>query len=139
MTGSFAGDESMVSGEPMPVTKRAGEPVIGATINTTGSLRVRAAKVGSDTMLAQIIKMVQRAQASRAPIQRLADAVSGFFVPAVIAIAIITFAVWLVAPPAPPFTLAPVSAIAGLIIGCPCALGFAIPPFSPVGTGQMRP
>ncbi len=129
-------DESMVTGEPMPVTKRAGEPVIGATINTTGSLRVRAAKVGSDTMLAQIIKMVQRAQASRAPIQRLADAVSGFFVPAVIAIAIITFAVWLVAGPAPAFTLALVSAIAVLIIACPCALGLATPLSIQVGTGK---
>jgi len=97
---------------------------------------VRAAKVGSDTMLAQIIKMVQRAQASRAPIQRLADAVSGFFVPAVIAIAIITFAVWLVAGPAPAFTLALVSAIAVLIIACPCALGLATPTALLVGTGR---
>src|SRR5712691_8547515 len=136
LSGSSAVDESMVTGEPMPVTKRAGEPVIGATINTTGSLRVRAAKVGSDTMLAQIIKMVQRAQASRAPIQRLADAVSGFFVPAVIAIAIITFAVWLVAGPAPAFTLALVSAIAVLIITCPCALGLATPLSIQVGTGK---
>ncbi len=136
LSGSSAVDESMVTGEPMPVTKRAGEPVIGATINTTGSLRVRAAKVGSDTMLAQIIKMVQRAQASRAPIQRLADAVSGFFVPAVIAIAIITFAVWLVAGPAPAFTLALVSAIAVLIIACPCALGLATPLSIQVGTGK---
>jgi Cu+-exporting ATPase len=136
LSGSSAVDESMVTGEPMPVTRRAGEPVIGATINTTGSLRVRAAKVGSDTMLAQIIKMVRRAQASRAPIQRLADAVSGFFVPAVIAIAIITFAVWLVAGPAPAFTLALVSAIAVLIIACPCALGLATPLSIQVGTGK---
>jgi Cu+-exporting ATPase len=101
---SSAVDESMVTGEPMPVTKRAGDPVIGATINTTGSLRVRAAKVGADTMLAQIIKMVQQAQASRAPIQRLADAVSGYFVPAVIAVAVVTFAVWFTAGPALAFT-----------------------------------
>ena len=99
LSGSSAVDESMVTGEPMPVTKRAGDFVVGATINGTGSLRVRAAKVGSETMLAQIIKMVQQAQASKAPIQRLADVVSGFFVPAVIAIAIATFAVWFVAGP----------------------------------------
>src|SRR6266567_2874046 len=114
VSGSSAVDESMVTGEPMPATKRAGDPVIGATINTTGSLRVRAAKVGSDTMLAQIIKMVQQAQASRAPIQRLADTVSGYFVPAVIAVAIVTFTVWFVAGPAPAFLLALVSAVAVL-------------------------
>jgi P-type Cu+ transporter len=112
LSGSSAVDESMVTGEPMPPAKRAGDSVIGATINTTGSLRVRAARVGADTMLAQIIKLVQQAQASRAPIQRLADAVSGYFVPAVIAIAIATFAVWFIAGPAPAFTLALVSAAA---------------------------
>jgi Cu+-exporting ATPase len=136
VSGSSAVDESMVTGEPMPATKRAGDSVIGATINTTGSLRVRAEKVGSDTMLAQIIKMVQQAQASRAPIQRLADAVSGYFVPAVIAIAIVTFAVWFTAGPAPAFTLALVSAIAVLIIACPCALGLATPLSIQVGTGK---
>jgi Cu+-exporting ATPase len=94
LSGSSAVDESMVTGEPMPVTKRAGDTVIGATVNGTGSLRVRASKVGADTMLAQIIRMVQQAQASKAPIQRLADAVSAYFVPAVIAIAIATFALW---------------------------------------------
>jgi Cu+-exporting ATPase len=136
LSGSSAIDESMVTGEPMPVTKRAGDTVIGATINTTGSLRVRAAKVGSDTMLAQIIKMVQQAQASRAPIQRLADAVSGYFVPAVIAIAIAAFAVWFTVGPAPAFTLALVSAIAVLIIACPCALGLATPLSIQVGAGK---
>ncbi len=136
LSGTSAVDESMVTGEPMPATKRAGDTVIGATINTTGSLRVRAAKVGSDTMLAQIIKMVRQAQASRAPIQRLADAVSGYFVPAVIAIAIATFAVWFTAGPAPAFTLALVSAIAVLIIACPCALGLATPLSIQVGTGK---
>jgi Cu+-exporting ATPase len=110
--------------------------VVGATINGTGSLRVRADKVGADTMLAQIIKMVQQAQASRAPIQRLADAVSGFFVPAVIAIAIATFAIWFTAGPAPALTLALVSAIAVLIIACPCALGLATPLSIMVGTGK---
>ena len=136
LSGSSAVDESMVTGEPMPVTKWPGDPVIGATINTTGSLRVRAAKVGADTMLAQIIKMVQQAQASRAPIQRLADAVSGYFVPAVIAVAIVTFAVWFTLGPAPAFTLGLISAIAVLIIACPCALGLATPLSIQVGTGM---
>jgi len=136
LSGSSAVDESMVTGEPMPVTKRAGDPVIGATINTTGSLRVRADKVGSDTMLAQIVKMVQQAQASRAPIQRLADAVSGYFVPAVIAVAIVTFAAWFTFGPAPALTLALVSAIAVLIVACPCALGLATPLSIQVGTGK---
>ena len=136
LSGSSAVDESMVTGEPMPATKRAGDAVIGATINTTGSLRVRAEKVGADTMLAQIIRLVRQAQASRAPIQRLADAVSGYFVPAVIAIAIVTFAVWFTAGPAPAFTLALVSAVAVLIIACPCALGLATPLSVMVGTGK---
>ena len=126
----------MVTGEPMPVTKRQGDMVIGATINTTGSLRVRAEKVGADTMLAQIIALVRQAQASRAPIQRLADAVSGYFVPAVIAIAMATFAVWFTAGPAPAFTLALVAAVAVLIIACPCALGLATPLSVMVGTGK---
>jgi Cu+-exporting ATPase len=136
VSGSSAVDESMVTGEPMPATKRAGDTVIGATVNTTGSLRVRAQKVGADTLLAQIIKMVQQAQAPKAPIQRLADAVSGYFVPAVIAVAIATFAVWFVAGPAPAFTMALVSAIAVLIIACPCALGLATPLSIQVGTGK---
>ncbi|MEV0416319.1 HAD-IC family P-type ATPase [Streptomyces sp. NPDC050448] len=136
LTGSSAVDESMVTGEPMPATKRAGDTVIGATINTTGSLRVRAAKVGADTMLAQIVRLVQAAQASKAPIQRLADAVSAYFVPAVIAIAIGTFAVWFTVGPAPAFTLALVSAVAVLITACPCALGLATPLSVMVGTGK---
>jgi len=136
LSGSSAVDESMVTGEPMPAVKRAGDTVVGAAINGTGSLRVRADKVGADTMLAQIITMVQQAQASKAPIQRLADAVSGFFVPAVIAAAIATFAVWFTAGPAPALTLALVSAIAVLIIACPCALGLATPLSIMVGTGK---
>jgi P-type Cu+ transporter len=136
LSGSSAVDESMVTGEPIPATKRTGDTVIGATINTTGSLRVRADKVGADTMLAQIITMVQQAQASKAPIQRLADAVSGYFVPAVIAIAIATFTVWFTVGPVPAFTLALVSAIAVLIIACPCALGLATPLSIQVGTGK---
>ena len=96
----------MITGEPILVTKREGDTVIGATINTTGSLRVRAAKVGADTMLAQIIRMVQQAQSSKAPIQRLADTISSYFVPAVIAIAIATFAIWFITGPTPALTLA---------------------------------
>ncbi|MEU2231656.1 heavy metal translocating P-type ATPase [Streptomyces vietnamensis] len=136
LSGSSAVDESMVTGEPMPVTKHAGDGVIGATVNTTGSLRVRAAKVGADTMLAQIIRLVQQAQASKAPIQRLADAISAYFVPAVIAIAIATFALWYTIGPAPVLTLALVSAVAVLIIACPCALGLATPLSIMVGTGK---
>ncbi|MFF5188023.1 heavy metal translocating P-type ATPase [Streptomyces sp. NPDC000345] len=136
LSGSSAVDESMVTGEPMPVTKHSGDAVIGATVNGTGSLRVRAAKVGSDTMLAQIIRLVQQAQASKAPIQRLADAVSAYFVPAVIAIAIGTFAVWFTLGPSPALTLALVSGVAVLIIACPCALGLATPLSVMVGTGK---
>src|SRR5215831_7175933 len=136
VSGSSAVDESMVTGEPMPSPKGAGDTVIGATINTTGSLRVRAEKVGTDTMLAQIITLVRQAQASRAPIQRLADAVSGYFVPAVIAIAIVTFTIWFTAGPAPALTLALVAAVSVLIIACPCALGLATPLSIMVGTGK---
>src|SRR5215831_396230 len=136
VSGSSAVDESMVTGEPMPVTKRPGDTVIGATINTTGSLRVRAAKVGADTMLAQIIKLVQQAQASKAPIQRLADTVSGYFVPVVMAIAVVTFVVWFTAGPPPALTLALVAAVSVLIIACPCALGLATPLSVMVGTGK---
>ncbi|MDX3308169.1 heavy metal translocating P-type ATPase [Streptomyces sp. ME08-AFT2] len=136
LSGSSAVDESMVTGEPMPVTKRAGDTVVGATVNGTGSLRVRASKVGADTMLAQIVRLVQQAQASKAPIQRLADAVSAYFVPAVIAIAIATFALWYTVGPAPALTLALVSAVAVLIIACPCALGLATPLSVMVGTGK---
>jgi Cu+-exporting ATPase len=136
VSGSSAVDESMVTGEPIPVGKRTGDAVIGATINTTGSLRVRAAKVGADTVLAQIVRMVQQAQASKAPIQRLADAISGYFVPAVIAAAIATFTVWFIAGPPPAFSLALVSGVAVLIIACPCALGLATPLSVMVGTGK---
>ncbi|MEB3980385.1 heavy metal translocating P-type ATPase [Mycobacterium sp. 663a-19] len=136
LSGQSAVGESMVTGEPMPATKRAGDTVIGATVNTTGSLRVRATKVGADTMLAQIIRMVQQAQASRAPIQRLADAISAYFVPVVIATAIATFTIWFVVGPAPKLTQALVSAVAVLIIACPCALGLATPLSIMVGTGK---
>ncbi|MFC0601477.1 heavy metal translocating P-type ATPase [Streptomyces palmae] len=136
LAGSSAVDESMVTGEPMPVTKRPGDTVVGATVNGTGSLRVRAAKVGADTMLAQIVRLVQQAQASKAPIQRLADAVSAYFVPSVIAVAVATFAVWFTVGPSPALTLALVSAVAVLIIACPCALGLATPLSVMVGTGK---
>jgi Cu+-exporting ATPase len=136
LSGASAVDESMVTGEPMPALKRAGDTVIGATINGTGSLRARATKVGADTMLAQIIRLVQQAQASRAPIQRLADAISTYFVPAVIAVAVSAFMAWFIAGPAPALTLALVSAVAVLIIACPCALGLATPLSITVGTGK---
>jgi Cu+-exporting ATPase len=136
LSGASAVDESMVTGEPIPVTKRTGDSVIGATVNGTGSLRVRAAKVGADSVLAQIVRLVQQAQASKAPIQRLADAISAYFVPAVIGIALVSFAVWSVAGPPPALTLALVSAVSVLIIACPCALGLATPLSIMVGTGK---
>ena len=129
-------DESMVTGEAIPVTKVAGDTVIGATINQTGAFRFRATKVGADTMLSQIAHMEQAAQASKAPIQRIADQVSSYFVPAVIFIAIATFVIWVDAGPASALTLGLVSAVAVLIIACPCALGLATPLSVTVGTGK---
>jgi P-type Cu+ transporter len=129
-------DESMVSGEPMPVYKRSGDTVIGATLNQTGAFRFRATRVGKDTVLAQIIRLVEQAQASKAPIQRLADLVASYFVPAVMFTAIVTFVAWFVAGPPPAFTQALVSAVAVLIIACPCALGLATPLSVTVGTGK---
>ncbi|MGQ0431154.1 MAG: heavy metal translocating P-type ATPase [Microthrixaceae bacterium] len=134
--GSSAVDESMISGEPIPVTKRPGDTVVGATINQTGAFRYRATKVGADTMLAQIIRLVEQAQASKAPIQRLADLVSSYFVPAVVVVAIWTFVVWFLVGPDPALTFALVSAVAVLIIACPCALGLATPMSIMVGTGK---
>ena len=136
VSGQSSVDESMVTGEPIPVTKRPGDTVIGATINSTGAFRFRATRVGRDTMLAQIVRLVQQAQGSKAPIQRLADVVAGYFVPAVIFIAIATFAAWFVLGPQPAFTSAMVSAVAVLIIACPCALGLATPLSVMVGTGK---
>ena len=129
-------DESMVTGEPMPSVKEAGQSVIGATINQTGAFRFRATRVGKDTMLAQIIRLVEQAQGSKAPIQRVADVVASYFVPAVIFISIATFVVWFVAGPPPALTLALVSAVAVLIIACPCALGLATPLSIMVSTGK---
>ena len=129
-------DESMVTGEPLPVAKTAGERLIGATVNGTGGLLMRAEKVGSDTLLSQIVHMVAEAQRSRAPIQRLVDLVSGYFVPAVVVIAVITFIVWSVWGPEPAIAYAVINAVAVLIIACPCALGLATPMSIMVGTGK---
>jgi len=136
VSGWSSVDESMVTGESIPVTKRPGDLVIGATINGTGAFRFRATRVGSDTMLAQIVRLVQQAQGSRAPIQRLADMVASYFVPAVIFIAIATFAAWFALGPQPAFATAMVSAVTVLIIACPCALGLATPLSVMVGTGK---
>ena len=129
-------DESMITGEPVPVEKRQGEKVTGATVNGTGSLLMRAERVGRDTMLSQIVRMVAAAQRSRAPIQKLADQVSAWFVPSVIAVSLIAFLAWGMFGPAPPLSHAIVNAIAVLIIACPCALGLATPMSIMVGTGR---
>ncbi|HEY5299126.1 MAG TPA: copper-translocating P-type ATPase, partial [Acetobacteraceae bacterium] len=134
--GSSVVDESMVTGESMPVAKQAGDKVIGGTVNGTGSLVMRADKIGSDTMLSRIVAMVAAAQRSRAPIQRLADIVAGYFVPAVIAIAIAAFASWAVWGPAPAFAYALIAAVSVVIIACPCALGLATPMSIMVGIGK---
>jgi len=136
LEGSSAVDESMVTGEPIPVQKQAGDRVVGATISGTGSLVIRAEKVGADTLLSRIVAMVAEAQRSRAPIQKLADVVSGYFVPVVIAIAIVTFIVWALVGPEPRMALAVVNAVAVLIIACPCALGLATPLSIMVATGK---
>ena len=134
--GESAVDESMISGEPIPVAKQSGERVIGATINGTGGLVIEAERVGSDTLLSQIVQMVAAAQRSRAPIQKLADVVAGYFVPAVVAIAVITFIVWALAGPAPAMGFAIINAVAVLIIACPCALGLATPMSIMTATGK---
>ncbi len=134
--GSSSIDESMVTGEPIPVEKQQGERLIGATLNGTGGLLMRAEKVGADTLLAQIIHMVSEAQRSRAPIQRLADTVSGYFVPVVILVALLAFGIWMIWGPEPRFAHAIVAAVSVLIIACPCALGLATPISIMVGTGR---
>ena len=136
LEGGSAVDESMVTGESVPMEKTANSRLIGSTVNGTGSIIMRAEHVGSETLLAQIVKMVAEAQRSRAPIQRLADKVSGYFVPAVVSIAVLTFIVWGLAGPEPRMAHALVNAIAVLIIACPCALGLATPMAIMVGTGR---
>jgi len=136
LEGSSVVDESMITGESIPVEKTAASRVIGATVNGSGALVMRAERVGSETMLAQIVQMVSQAQRTRAPIQRLADRVAGWFVPAVIAIAVVTFIAWVSFGPEPRFAHAIVNAVAVLIIACPCALGLATPMSIMVGTGR---
>ncbi len=136
LEGSSSVDESMVSGEPIPVEKVAGARVVGATVNGTGALVMRAEKVGAETLLARIVAMVSEAQRSRAPIQKLADVVAGYFVPVVIASAAVTFMTWMLVGPSPRLAHAMVSAVAVLIIACPCALGLATPMSIMVATGR---
>ena len=134
--GRSSVDESMITGEPIPVEKTPGDRVIGATVNATGSFVMEAERVGSETLLARIVRMVSEAQRSRAPIQRLADVVAGYFVPAVVLIATVTFVVWAIFGPAPAMAYALVNAVAVLIIACPCALGLATPMSIMVGVGR---
>ncbi|QQR35730.1 cadmium-translocating P-type ATPase [Devosia oryziradicis] len=129
-------DESMISGEPLPVSKSVGADVIGGTLNTSGSFSFRATKVGGDTMLAQIIRMVEEAQGGKLPIQGVVDQITAWFVPAVIALAVATFAVWAIWGPDPAYTFGLVNAVAVLIIACPCAMGLATPTSIMVGTGR---
>jgi Cu+-exporting ATPase len=136
LEGRSSVDESMITGEPVPVEKVEGTRVTGATVNQTGSFLMKAERIGSDTLLSQIVKMVSEAQRSRAPIQKLADTVSGYFVPAVIVVAIIAFTVWAKYGPPPAMTYAIISAVSVLIIACPCALGLATPMSIMVGTGR---
>jgi Cu+-exporting ATPase len=136
LEGRSTVDESMLTGEPVPVEKSSGSKVTGATVNGTGALVIRAERVGADTVLSQIVRMVGEAQRTRAPIQRLADVVAGWFVPAVILVAVVTFAVWAIFGPEPRMAHALVNAVAVLIIACPCALGLATPMAVMVGTGR---
>jgi P-type Cu+ transporter len=136
LEGSSTIDESMITGEPLAVAKQTGDPVVGATINQTGSFVMSVGKVGADTLLAQIIQMVSTAQRSRAPIQKVADKVAGYFVPAVMAVSLITFIVWSIWGPAPAMALGLINAVAVLIIACPCALGLATPVSIMVGIGR---
>jgi Cu+-exporting ATPase len=136
LEGNSSVDESMISGEPIPVEKNPGDRVVGATVNGTGALIIEADRVGADTMLAQIVQMVSQAQRSRAPIQKLADVVAGFFVPVVVIIAVVTFLVWAFLGPAPAMAYAIINAVAVLIIACPCALGLATPMSIMTATGK---
>jgi Cu+-exporting ATPase len=134
--GSSAVDESMITGESLPVSKGVGDEVIGATLNTTGAFRFRATKVGTDTALAQIVRLVQDAQSSKVPIQRIVDVVSGYFTPAVMILAVSGFVVWFDVGPDPAFAYAIIVAVTTLIIACPCALGMATPISLTTGVGK---
>ena len=136
LEGKSSIDESMISGEPMPVEKNAGERVIGATVNQTGTFLMKTEKIGAETLLSQIVHMVAEAQRSRAPIQKLADTISGYFVPVVVLISVLTFIIWAKIGPSPSLAYALVNAIAVLIIACPCALGLATPMSIMVGVGR---
>ena len=136
LDGQSAVDESMLTGEPLPVAKRAGDPVVGATINGTGALRIRATRVGRDTVLSRIIHMVREAQGNRAPVQQLADRVAGIFVPVVLSLAVLAFVAWYDFGPSPAPLHALVSAVTVLIIACPCAMGLAVPTAVMVATGR---
>ena len=136
LEGKTSVDESMITGEPIPVEKTKDSKVTGGTVNGTGTFIMRAERVGSDTLLAQIVRMVAEAQRSRAPIQKLADVVAGYFVPAVVGVAVLTFIVWALFGPEPAMAYALVNAVAVLIIACPCALGLATPMSIMVGTGR---
>ena len=136
LEGKGAVDESMVTGEAMPAAKKSGDKLIGGTVNGTGSLIMRADKIGAETMLARIVAMVSEAQRSRAPIQALADKVSGYFVPAVLGIAVLAFAAWAAFGPAPALSYALIAAVSVVIIACPCALGLATPMSIGVAIGK---
>ncbi len=129
-------DESMITGESEPVAKRAGDPVVGGTVNKTGAFSFQASHIGADTVLAQIIRMVEEAQAGKPPIQRVADRIAAVFVPVVLVVAVVTFVVWLLVGPAPPLSYAFVAAVSVLLIACPCAMGLATPTAIMVGTGR---
>ena len=129
-------DESMITGESLPVSKKPGDEVVGATINKMGSFRFEATRVGRETVLAQIIRLVQEAQGSKPPIARMADVIASYFVPAVFVIATITFIIWMIFGPSPAFTYALLNFVAVLVIACPCALGLATPTAIMVGTGK---
>ena len=136
LVGTSAVDESMLTGESMPVAKKPGDRVIGGTINATGAFRFRATTLGGDSVLAQIVKLMRDAQGSRAPIQRLADRISGIFVPIVLSLAVVTFVVWFIAAENAPAVRAFAAAVAVLIIACPCAMGLAVPTAVMVATGK---